>query len=69
MQFVLVNGRFPRPQSFCTLCCEPIEEGYLREIATQLSYCGPKCYVDHCLSAALIFENHARPTIFTIHSS
>jgi len=24
MEFVLVNGRTPRPQSFCALCCEPI---------------------------------------------
>ena len=34
MQFILVNGRSPRPQSFCTLCCEPIQDGYVREIAT-----------------------------------
>jgi len=31
MKFVLVNGRSPRPQSFCALCCESIGEGYLRE--------------------------------------
>jgi hypothetical protein len=60
MQFVLVNGRSPHPQSFCALCCEPILEGYVREIATRLPYCGHKCYVDHCLSAALAFENRAR---------
>jgi hypothetical protein len=39
MEFVLVNGRTPRPQSFCVLCCEPIGESYLREIGTRLSYC------------------------------
>jgi hypothetical protein len=39
MKFVLVNGRTPRPQSFCALCCEPIGESYLRELATRLSYC------------------------------
>jgi hypothetical protein len=60
MQFVLVNGRSPRPQSFCTLCCEPIQQGYVREIATRLSYCGLNCYVDHCSDAARAFENHAR---------
>jgi hypothetical protein len=60
MQFVLVNRRSLRPQSFCTLCCELIQEGYVREIATRLSYCGHWCYFDHCLSAALVFENHAR---------
>jgi hypothetical protein len=44
MKFVLVNGRTPRPQSFCALCCEPIGGSYLREIATRLSYCDHKCY-------------------------
>ena len=48
MQFILVNGRSPRPQSFCT-CCEAIQDGYVREIATRLSYCSIKCYVDHCI--------------------
>ena len=48
MEFVLVNGRTPRPQSFCVLCCEPIGESYLREIGTRLSYCNHNCYVDHC---------------------
>jgi len=47
MKFLLVNGRTPRPQSFCALCCEPIEESYLRELTTRVSYCDHKCYVDH----------------------
>jgi hypothetical protein len=47
MNFVLVNGRTPRPQAFCALCCEPIAESYLREIATRLSYCDHKCYCGH----------------------
>ena len=34
MEFILVNGRTPRPQSFCARCCEPIGASYLREIAT-----------------------------------
>jgi hypothetical protein len=45
MRFVLVNGRTPRSQSFCAVCCEPIGAGYLREIATQLSYCDRECYL------------------------
>jgi hypothetical protein len=45
MKFVVVNGRTPRPQSFCALCCEPIGGNYLREIATRLSYCDHRCYV------------------------
>jgi hypothetical protein len=48
MKFVLVNGRTPRPESFCALCCEPIGETYLREIATRLSYCDHQCYLGHC---------------------
>ena len=45
MKFVLVNGRTPRPQSFCALCCEPIGESYVRELSTRLSYCDHKCYL------------------------
>ena len=44
MKFVLVNGRSPRPQSFCAQCRKPIGQGYLRDIATRLSYCDQKCY-------------------------
>jgi hypothetical protein len=48
MKFVLVNGRTPLSQSVCALCCEPISETYLREIATRLSYCDHQCYLGHC---------------------
>jgi hypothetical protein len=40
MKFVLVNDRTPYLQSFCALCCEPIAETDLREIAT----CDHRCY-------------------------
>ena len=46
MKFVLVNGRTPRTQSVCALCCEAIGESYLRDITAQLAYCDHKCYVD-----------------------
>jgi hypothetical protein len=59
MKFVLVNGRTPRMQSVCALCCESIGESYLRDIATQLSYCNHKCYVDHCKVPVLAFRFHA----------
>ena len=49
MRFVLVNGRTPRSQSFCAMCCEPIGESYLREIATGLSYCDRGCYVNRSM--------------------
>ena len=45
VKFVLVNGKTPRPQSFCAMCCEPIGESYLREIATRLYYCDHTCYL------------------------
>jgi hypothetical protein len=57
MKFVLVNGRTPRPQSFCGLCCEPIGMSYVREFATRLCYCDYKCYAGHCV-AARAFPDH-----------
>jgi hypothetical protein len=60
MRFVLVNGRTPCPQSSCGLCCKPIGTSYLREIETRLSYCDDKCYAEHCESAVLAIEYHAR---------
>jgi hypothetical protein len=48
MKFIFVNGRTPRSRSFCTLCCEPIGETYVREIATRLSFCDHQCYLAHC---------------------
>jgi len=59
MRFVLVNGRTPRTQSLCTLCCEPIGESYLRDIGTQLPYCDHTCYVDHCKAPVLALQYHA----------
>jgi len=47
MKFVLVNGRTPRPQSSCALCCEPVGGSYLREFAIRLSYCDHNGYADH----------------------
>jgi hypothetical protein len=49
MRFILVNGRIPRLQSFCAVCCEPIGASYLREIATQLPYCDRKCYLSRSM--------------------
>jgi hypothetical protein len=60
MRYILVNGRTPRSQSFCALCCKRIGLSYLREIETRLSYCDDKCYAEHCVSAVLAIESHAR---------
>ena len=59
MKFVLVSGRTPRTQSFCALCCESIGESYLRDIATQLTYCNHKCYVDCRKVPVLALQYHA----------
>jgi hypothetical protein len=60
MKFVLVNGRTPSPQSFCGLCCEPIGEGYLRDVTTRVAYCDHRCYVGHRSVAAAALEQRAR---------
>ena len=60
MKFLLVNGRTPRPRSFCAQCCEPIDESYLRDIATRLSYCDHSCYVGRCTALVLTLQRHAR---------
>ena len=60
MKFVLVNGRTPKPPSFCALCCESIEESYLRELTTRLSYCDHKCYLCHCKVAVTMVQERAR---------
>ena len=60
MKFVLVNGRTPRPKSFCALCSEPIGESYLRALTTRLSYCDHKCYAGHCKVPVLELQNYVR---------
>ena len=60
MKFVLVNGRTPMPPSFCALCCESIEESYLRELTTRLFYCDHNCYVGHCKIGVTVLQERAR---------
>jgi len=60
MKFILVNGRTPKPPSFCALCCGPVGESYLRETATRLFYCDLKCYGDRRNVPILTLPNHAR---------
>jgi len=60
MRFILVNGRTPRPQSFCVMCARAIGASYLREIGTQLAYCNHDCYADQCKSTVVQLENQSR---------
>jgi hypothetical protein len=56
MKFVMVNGRTLGTQFLCALCCEPIRESYLRDVATRLSYYNHKRYVDHCKAPVLALQ-------------
>jgi hypothetical protein len=60
MKFVLVNGRRPRPETCCALCCEPIGESYLRELTTRLSYCSYECYCGHSKLSLSVLTERAR---------
>jgi hypothetical protein len=62
MKFILVNGRRPRSQTHCEhqLCCMPIGENYLREIATQFTFCDRLCYVNHCKVTVKARQNYAK---------
>jgi len=60
MKFVLVNGRTPRPKSFCALCGESIGQSYLRDLRTHSSYCGRACYLGHFRLATSAPEQRAR---------
>jgi hypothetical protein len=66
MKFVLVNGRAPRPQSSCAFCCQPIGDGYLRELTTRLSYCDQQCYLGHSELAARALETATTETSWDI---
>ena len=59
MKFVWVNGRTPRPESFCALCCEEIGETYVRELTTHLSYCSYERYLSHCKLAMSALKDRA----------
>jgi hypothetical protein len=58
MKFVLVNSR--RPECSCTLCCEPIGDSYLREVATRNVYCNYECYLTHYKVVASVPQKKVR---------
>jgi hypothetical protein len=44
MRFVWVNDRVSRKSSICAHCGVSLGTGYIRDIASQLPYCGYECY-------------------------
>ena len=66
MKFVLVNGRALHPQSSCAFCCQPLGNGYLRELATRHSYCNQQCYLGHSELAARALETATPETSWEI---
>jgi hypothetical protein len=60
MEFVVVNGRTPRPQAFCASWCVPIGESCPRDLATDPSHCDRECFVAHCEVAVPAPRKHAR---------
>ncbi len=59
-RFVIVNDRVPRSNANCALCCNKLEQGYVRGSQTGLVYCNPHCLSAHEQMAFLAIENRAR---------
>jgi hypothetical protein len=59
-KFVLVNGRVPRADAYCALCCAKIERGYVRDPQTRLIYCDPHCFTGHEKMAMAVIVNRSR---------
>lgn len=59
MKFIHVTDRTLK-EHYCTLCCEPVDSPYIREIGTRLIYCSHPCYRGHVEVAVLAIEYHAR---------
>jgi hypothetical protein len=60
MRYIVVNDRHPREDACCGFCCEPIGEGYVRELGTRILYCDHTHYSAHVESSVLAIEYHAR---------
>ena len=60
IRFVLVNDRVRTADAICTLCCEKIEQGYVRAPLTRLLYCDVQCFAGHEKMATLVIERRAR---------
>jgi hypothetical protein len=59
-RFILVNDRAPLPDACCALCCEKIEQGYVRASLSRLLYCDARCLAGHEKMARLVVQRRAR---------
>jgi hypothetical protein len=59
-RFVLVNERIPRTDGYCALCCERIDDGYVRDPHTRLLYCDAACFAAHEKMSLPVSPRHAR---------
>lgn len=60
MRYVLVNDRLPFKSACCAFCTAILTNGYLRERATRILYCGFGCYTEHVNAANRTFgDSHA----------
>jgi hypothetical protein len=63
IRFVLVNDRVPGADKFCTLCCEKVEQGYVRAMQTRLFYCDVRCLAGHEKMTALVVQRSERQAL------
>ena len=60
IRFVLVNDRVPGADAVCTLCCEKIEQGYVRASQTRLLYCDARCFIGYEKMTTLVVNRRER---------
>jgi hypothetical protein len=60
LRFIVVNGRTPRADAHCALCCAAIAGSYVREIGTKFCYCSRGCFAAHSRLGQLLIERRTR---------
>jgi hypothetical protein len=57
---IMFNDRVRTADAICTLCCEKIEQGYVRAPLTRLLYCDVQCFAGHEKMATLVVKRSER---------
>ena len=60
IRFVLVNNRVPHTDQHCALCGGLIENGYVCDSQTRLTYCDTQCFAARAHGAAAFVKNRGR---------